>query len=75
MSFGDGDLHVKAAKLQERVDSLETTNGKLCDEINRQERRIRQLEALVRDLCKAWDDDEGGPWVSERLAALGIEVD
>lgn len=75
MSFGDGDLHIENEKLKERVDSLEVTNGKLCAEINRQERRIRQLEQLVRDLCEAWDDDEGGPWVSERLAALGIEVD
>ena len=74
MSFGDGDLHVENENLKERVDSLEVVNGKLCAEINRQERRIRQLEVLVRDLCKAWDDDEGGPWVSERLAALGIEV-
>ena len=48
MSFGDGNLHVKAAKLQERVDSLETTNGKLCDEINRQERVIeRQAERIA----------------------------
>ena len=30
MSFGDGDLHVENKRLQERVESLETTNGKLC---------------------------------------------
>ena len=89
MSFGEGDLHVKAAKLQERVDSLEVTNGELCAEINRQERRIRQLEALVRDTYRAWCF-ECDPWdgsfaceffdgsecdIKRRMHELGIEVD
>ena len=48
MSFGDGDLHVENEKLRERVDSLETTNGELCGEINRQERVIeRQAERIA----------------------------
>ena len=34
--------------LQERVDKLEVTNGKLCEEINRQEHRIRELEGQVK---------------------------
>ena len=48
MSFGDGNLH-------DEVDRLKVVNGKLCDEINRQERvierqaeRIAELEGLVR---------------------------
>lgn len=47
MSFGDGNLRA-------RIDHLEEVNGKLCAEINRQERvierqaeRIRELESLV----------------------------
>lgn len=67
-----------AGELQERVDSLETTNGKLCAEINRQERRIRELEALVRDMfgmlvcaCE-WDVLDG---IDERMRELGIEAD
>lgn len=35
--------------LKERVDKLEVTNGELCKEINRQERRIRELEWKVRE--------------------------
>lgn len=35
--------------LHERVDKLEVTNGELCKEINRQERRIRELEWKVRE--------------------------
>lgn len=37
------------ANLREEVDRLKDVNGKLCDEINRQEKRIRELEYLVRD--------------------------
>ena len=36
MSFGEGNLH-------ERIDKLADTNGKLCAEINRQERVIEDL--------------------------------
>lgn len=43
MSFGEGDLH-------ERIDNLMETNGELCAEINRQERRIRELETLAKAL-------------------------
>ena len=77
MSFGDGDLHVKAAKRQERVDSLEVTNGKLCDETNRQERRIRQLEALVRDWQELYENQDYGECcrLMKRMDAMGIEVD
>lgn len=43
MSFGEGDLHAE-------VDRLKDVNGSLCAEINRQEKRIRELEDLVRDV-------------------------
>lgn len=63
MSFGEGDLH-------DRVDKLETTNGKLCAEINRQELEIRELredskKLLIErdaylDLAKrtGWENDK-----------------
>ena len=50
MSFGEGDLHGKVEAQAKRIDNLMETNGKLCDEINRQEKRIRELEDLVRDV-------------------------
>lgn len=37
------------ANLREEVDRLKDVNGSLCAEINRQEKRIRDLECLVRD--------------------------
>ena len=50
MSFGEGDLHeeVRTLKgynqsLEDKVDHLKDVNGKLCAEINRQERVIEQL--------------------------------
>jgi len=56
MSFGDGDLHVAnkrlkehIARLEDKIDSLKDINGDLCKEINRQERRIRELEAACRE--------------------------
>ena len=82
MSFGDGNLH-------DEVDRLKEVNGKLCAEINRQERRIRQLESLVRDTHRAWCF-ECDPWdgsfaceffdgsecdIKRRMHELGIEVD
>lgn len=74
MSFGDGNLH-------DEVDRLKVVNGELCGEINRQERRIRQLEALVRDMYGEWcgtvDDYYSDAIFAyyDRMAALGIEVD
>lgn len=50
MSFGEGDLHGKVEAQAKRIDNLMETNGKLCEEINRQEKRIRELEELVRDV-------------------------
>ena len=79
MSFGEGDLHVenerlkeKVAELEADVDRVKVVNGELCDEINRQERRIRELESLVRDMASgdAWEDHR----IEQRMAELGIEV-
>ena len=65
-------------------DRLKRTNGELCAEINRQERRIRELEALAADMGKAlgcpktpcvrcfeYRDECDIP---ERMESLGIEV-
>lgn len=38
----------RARDAQAEADRLKDVNGALCAEINRQERRIRELEALVR---------------------------
>ena len=66
MSFGEGNLH-------EKVDRLKDVNGKLCAEINRQERRIRELEELVRYM-EPWTDGAARGLVVKRMEALGIEV-
>lgn len=50
MSFGDGNLRERVGDLNRQVDKLQRVNGELCAEINRQERRIRELEALVLDM-------------------------
>ena len=47
MSFGEGNLH-------EEVDRLKDVNGELCEEINRQERRIRELEDGLNDMAGKW---------------------
>lgn len=79
MSFGDGNLREKVGDLNRQVDKLQRVNGELCAEINRQERRIRELEELVRDMyAKLLDvgcgiDEIGG--MAEHMDALGIEVD
>ena len=62
-----------------KIARLEETNGALCAEINRQERRIRELESLVRDMYAEWlatVDDYYAQSVDgyyERMAELGIE--
>lgn len=48
MSFGDGNLREKVGDLNRQVDKLQRVNGELCAEINRQERRIRELEKMLR---------------------------
>ena len=45
MSFGDGNLRERVGDLNRQVDKLQRVNGELCAEINRQERRIRELES------------------------------
>lgn len=50
MSFGDGNLREKVGDLNRQVDKLQRVNGELCAEINRQERRIRELEERLREL-------------------------
>lgn len=83
MSFGDGNLRERVGDLNRQVDKLQRVNGSLCDEINRQERRIRELESLLRDVWAAYskkaDDSFHPAWeveskLMERYNEL-IEVD
>lgn len=89
MSFGEGDLHVenerlkeKVAELEADVDRVKVVNGELCDEINRQERRIRELESLARDMYRTIGASKASVMVArtryeyyaERMRELGIEV-
>ena len=74
MSFGDGNLRERVGDLNRQVDKLQRVNGELCAEINRQERRIRELESLVRYM-EPWIDGTARKLVIRRMDALGIEVD
>ena len=70
--------------MTDQIDKLKQLNGELCAEINRQEKRIRELESLVRDIWAAyskksdesfhpaWDVDES---LEQRIRELGAEVD
>ena len=40
------------ATLIEACDKVKDVNGALCEEVNEKDRRIRELEALVRELWK-----------------------
>ena len=79
MSFGDGNLHDDVMRLSESNDRLMSVNGSLCAEINRQERMIRELESLVRDMLPwVWESGIGAAEydsITERAAELGIGVD
>lgn len=69
-------LHEKVGDLNRHVDKLQRVNGELCAEINRQERRIRELEELVRELAEVlalYAELPDG--IAERMGALGLEVD
>lgn len=69
MSLGEGNLH-------EEVDRLKGVNGELCEEINRQERRIRELESLVLDWQELYEYPDYGDCcrLMKRMRELGIEV-
>lgn len=49
-------LQAYIAEMNPKVDKLMTVNGKLCAEINRQERHIRKLESLLRDVWAAYSE-------------------
>ena len=74
----------RARDAQAEVDRLKDVNGALCAEINRQERRIRELEGILRDIwrsCRCFpkcpnrdlvtDDCE----IEERFTRLAIDLD
>ena len=75
MSFGNGS---KIIELQRQIEHLQTTNGALCGEINRQERvierqaeRIRELEVVPRKVyaVDTWTDldDYGVSYIERKL--------
>lgn len=55
MSFGDGVNPSRVAELETQVNHLKDVNGKLCAEINRQERVIEELRANAARLVSAND--------------------
>lgn len=58
------------------MNRVKDANGKLCAEVNRQERRIRELESLLRDLYdNLWvHQPKCAEAFSERMAELGLEI-
>lgn len=56
------------------MNRVKDANGKLCAEVNRQERRIRELESLVRDLAPFVCEDGGIEDIERRMAELGLEL-
>ena len=54
MSFGEGNLHDEVTRLSESNDKLMNVNGLLCAEVNRQERRIRELESSLNYVADRW---------------------
>lgn len=54
MSFGE-NKKARIAELESRIEHLETTNGALCAEINRQERVIEEQRAQITRLVAAND--------------------
>ena len=70
--------------MTDQIDKLRTLNGELCAEINEKDRRIRELESLVRDMWRTLSAmyqlnlgiDIGKEHdYEQRIAALRIEVD
>ena len=69
--------------MQDQIDKLRTLNGELCAEINEKDRRIRELESLLRDVYEllpraSWssvDADQRASDLLGRIRELGMEVD
>ena len=70
--------------MTDQTDKLRTLNGELCAEINEKDKRIRELERLVRDMWRTLSAiyqlnlgiDIGKEHdYEQRIAALRIEVD
>lgn len=65
------------ANLREEVDRLKDVNGDLCAEINRQEKRIRELESIVRSLYADYSHewpDRAEELYGERIAKLRLRT-
>ena len=66
------------SKYEQRISKLEETNGALCAEINRQEKRIEELESFARDMFGEWCatvDDYYSDTIDKylkRMKALGL---
>ena len=64
--------------MTDQTDKLRTLNGELCVEVNAKDKRIRELESLVRDMYsmrECFRPNDKWPWIEKRIAELGMEVD
>ena len=65
--------------MTDQTDKLLKLNGELCAEINAKDRRIRELESLVRDMYVELDSMRDDvfliDYIDKRIATFGIEVD
>ena len=76
MSFGDGNLRERVGDLNRQVDKLQRVNGELCAEINRQERRIRELEGRTcrMEYQTGSDNPMRGWWLCDKCGGLSDSV-
>lgn len=69
--------------MTDQIDKLKQLNGELCAEINAKDRRIRELESLLRDVYEllpraSWssvDTDQRASDLLGHIRELGKEVD
>jgi len=83
MRFGDGDLHEKCEMYRRQLGGVNAANNRKSQRIRELEKRVAELESLVRVMPKCWDGDcdrcryANGPSCDADRAweALGLEVD
>ena len=89
MSFGEGNLRLRCARLEEELSRLQQANeklldvnGALCAEVNEKDEQIRKRDELIRDMHKLLRLSaelpatvSGIELTEQRIKALGIELD
>lgn len=55
-----------------QTDKLKQLNGELCAEVNAKDARIREMEALVRDMAPFVCADDGIEGIEARMVAMGL---